>query len=82
MADPIVVSASLTGMDTPLTFETGKLAFQSQGSVLARLGKTEVLVTANAAHHIREGIDFFPLTVDVRGAYVRRRAHPRQLLPP
>jgi polyribonucleotide nucleotidyltransferase len=89
MADPIVVSASLTGMDTPLTFETGKLAFQSQGSVLARLGKTEVLVTANGARNIREGIDFFPLTVDVEermyaagripGSFFRREGRPTDL---
>jgi polyribonucleotide nucleotidyltransferase len=89
MADPIIVSASLTGMDTPLTFETGKLAFQSQGSVLARLGKTEVLVTANGARNIREGIDFFPLTVDVEermyaagripGSFFRREGRPTDL---
>jgi polyribonucleotide nucleotidyltransferase len=40
--------------------ETGKLAFQSQGSVVAKLAGTEVLVTANARKSIREGIDFFP----------------------
>ncbi|HKY65808.1 MAG TPA: polyribonucleotide nucleotidyltransferase [Acidimicrobiales bacterium] len=89
MADPIVVSASLTGMDNELTFETGKLAFQSQGSVLARLGKTEVLVTANGARNIREGIDFFPLTVDVEermyaagripGSFFRREGRPTDL---
>ena len=89
MADPIVVSASLTGMDDDLTFETGKLAFQSQGSVLARLGKTEVLVTANGARNIREGIDFFPLTVDVEermyaagripGSFFRREGRPTDL---
>ena len=33
MADPIVVSAPISGTDDTLTFETGKLAFQSQGSV-------------------------------------------------
>ena len=57
MADPIVVSSPISGTDTSLTFETGKLAFQSQGSVVATLGKTEVLVTANAAHSVREGIE-------------------------
>jgi polyribonucleotide nucleotidyltransferase len=89
MADPIVVSTSLTGMEDTLTFETGKLAFQSQGSVLARLGKTEVLVTANGARNIREGIDFFPLTVDVEermyaagripGSFFRREGRPTDL---
>jgi polyribonucleotide nucleotidyltransferase len=89
MADPIAVSTPISGTDTTLSFETGKLAFQSQGSVLARLGKTEVLVTANAAHGIREGIDFFPLTVDVEermyaagripGSFFRREGRPTDL---
>ena len=41
MVDPIVVSAPVEGTDTTLSFETGKLAFQSQGAVMARLGKTD-----------------------------------------
>ena len=89
MADPIVVSSPISGTDTSLTFETGKLAFQSQGAVVATLGKTEVLVTANAAHGVREGIDFFPLTVDVEermyaagripGSFFRREGRPTDL---
>jgi polyribonucleotide nucleotidyltransferase len=89
MADPIVVSSPISGADTSLTFETGKLAFQSQGSVVATLGRTQVLVTANAAHSIREGIDFFPLTVDVEermyaagripGSFFRREGRPTDL---
>ena len=67
MADPIVVSSPISGTDTSLTFETGKLAFQSQGGVVATLGKTQVLVTANAANSIREGIDFFPLSMSRSG---------------
>ena len=51
--------------DKTLTFETGKLAGQADGAVTVRLGDTVVLVTANAAKAVREGIDFFPLTVDV-----------------
>src|ERR671911_2574257 len=88
MADPIVVSAPVSGTDQTLSFETGKLAFQSQGSVVASLGKTEVLVTANAARNIREGIDFFPLTVDVEermyaagripGSFFRREGRPTE----
>src|SRR5262245_60470353 len=86
MADPIVVSGPISGTDTSLTFETGKLAFQSQGAVVATLGKTEVLVTANAAKGVRDGIDFFPLTVDVEermyaagripGSFFRREGRP------
>src|ERR671911_641779 len=89
MADPIVVSAPVSGTDQTLSFETGKLAFQSQGSVVATLGKSQVLVTANAARNIREGIDFFPLTVDVEermyaagripGSFFRREGRPTDL---
>ncbi|HEX8805203.1 MAG TPA: polyribonucleotide nucleotidyltransferase [Acidimicrobiales bacterium] len=89
MADPIVVSAPVEGTDQALTFETGKLAFQSQGSVVATLGRTQVLVTANGARSIREGIDFFPLTVDVEermyaagripGSFFRREGRPTDL---
>jgi polyribonucleotide nucleotidyltransferase len=89
MADPVIVSKPLSGTDRSLSFETGKLAFQSQGAVVARLGKTEVLVTANAARGIREGIDFFPLTVDVEermyaagripGSFFRREGRPTDL---
>src|SRR5882672_656901 len=51
---------------TPLSFETGKLAKQADGSVLVRMGDSVVLVTACAAANPREGIDFLPLTVDYR----------------
>ncbi|HYZ99369.1 MAG TPA: polyribonucleotide nucleotidyltransferase, partial [Acidimicrobiales bacterium] len=89
MADPIVVSGPVSGADTTLKFETGRLAFQSQGAVLATLGGTQVLVTANASHGVREGIDFFPLTVDVEerlyaagripGSFFRREGRPTDL---
>ena len=49
-----------------LSFETGKLAKQADGSVLVRQGDTVVLVTACHATTAREGIDFLPLTVDYR----------------
>jgi polyribonucleotide nucleotidyltransferase len=49
-----------------LSFETGKLAKQADGSVIVRLGDTMVLVTACHAASPREGIDFLPLTVDYR----------------
>ena len=74
MADAISVSGPVSGTDKTLTFETGKLAPQSQGAVVASIGDTAVLVTANAAKNVREGIDFFPLTVDVEEKAVRRRA--------
>ncbi len=48
-----------------ISLQTGKLAQLADGAVLARVGDTEVLVTATASRRLREGIDFFPLTVDV-----------------
>src|SRR5919107_4522591 len=51
---------------TSLSFETGKLAKQADGSVLVRMGDSVVLVTACASPNPREGIDFLPLTVDYK----------------
>ncbi|HUP84287.1 MAG TPA: polyribonucleotide nucleotidyltransferase, partial [Acidimicrobiales bacterium] len=65
MAEAISVSGPISGTDKTLSFETGLLAPQSQGSIVARIGDTVILVTANAEKKVREGIDFFPLTVDV-----------------
>jgi polyribonucleotide nucleotidyltransferase len=58
----ITVQGHAGGKD--LSFSTGKLALQADGAVVARIGETEVLVTAVASKSMREGIDFFPLTVD------------------
>src|SRR5580692_663859 len=52
--------------DRELSIETGKLAKQADGAVVVRYGDTVVLVTACAARQPREGLDFFPLTVDYR----------------
>jgi len=49
-----------------LSFETGKLAKQAHGAAVVRLGDNVVLATATANPDPREGIDFFPLTVDYR----------------
>jgi polyribonucleotide nucleotidyltransferase len=49
-----------------LVFETGKLAKQANGSVLLQYGETVLLVTAVMSDEVREGIDFFPLTVEFR----------------
>ncbi|MFZ0665443.1 MAG: polyribonucleotide nucleotidyltransferase [Acidimicrobiales bacterium] len=65
MAEAISVSAPITGTDRTLSFETGKLAGQADGAVVGRIGDTIVLCTATAARHVREGTDFFPLTVDI-----------------
>ena len=65
MADAITVSAPISGTDRTLSFETGKLANLADGAVLARIGDTILLATATAARSVREGTDFFPLTVDI-----------------
>ena len=88
MAEPIRVSGPVSGTDKTLSFETGKFALQSQGAVVAGIGRTLVLATANAAKDVREGIDFFPLTVDVEerayaagkipGSFFRREGRPTE----
>ena len=66
MTEAVSVSGTVTSGDGPdLYLETGRLAGLAGGSVLARLGETSVLATATGASTPREGIDFFPLTVDV-----------------
>ncbi len=72
----------------PLIFETGKLAKQAHGSVLVRYGDTVVLVTATVSKEPREGIDFFPLTVDyeerlyavgkIPGGFIKREGRPTE----
>ena len=47
-----------------LTLETGKIARQADGAVVATYGETKVLATVVAAKQPREGVDFLPLTVD------------------
>jgi len=71
-----------------LVLETGKLAELANAAVLVRYGKTVVLVTATASPRPREGIDFFPLSVDfeeklyavgrIPGGYLRREARPSE----
>jgi polyribonucleotide nucleotidyltransferase len=52
-----------------LTLETGKIARQADGAVLATYGETVVLATVVGAHSPREGVDFFPLTVNYQERY-------------
>ena len=65
MADAISVSGPISGTDKTISFETGKLAGLSNGAVTAKIGSTQVLVTATASSKPRDGADFFPLTVDI-----------------
>jgi len=88
VADAIRVEAPISGTDKTLYFETGKLAQQSQGAVVAGIAGTSVLATANAAKSVRDGIDFFPLTIDVEerayaagkipGSFFRREGRPTE----
>ncbi len=59
------VSVDIAG-GKQLSFETGKLAKQAGGAAVVRFGENVVLATATANPEPREGIDFFPLTVDYR----------------
>src|SRR5207245_8604112 len=52
-----------------LVLETGKIARQADGAVLATYGDTTVLATVVAAKQPREGVDFLPLTVDYQEKY-------------
>jgi polyribonucleotide nucleotidyltransferase len=71
-----------------LNFETGRMAKQASGAVLTTLGDTVVLATAVASPDPREGIDFFPLTVDYReyayaggripGGFIKREGRPSE----
>ena len=72
----------------PLTIETGDLAMQAGGAVMVRLGDSVVLCTATASKTPREGIDFFPLSVDfeerlyaagrIPGSFFRREGRPSE----
>jgi polyribonucleotide nucleotidyltransferase len=83
--EPIVATRNIGGTD--ITFETGKLAMLAHGSVVVTLGETQVLVTCTSGP-AREGIDFFPLTVDVEermyaagkipGGFFRREGRPSE----
>jgi polyribonucleotide nucleotidyltransferase len=72
--------------EIPITFETGRLAKQANGAVVVRAGDSMVLVTAVGLREAREGVDFFPLTVDVEermyaagkipGGFIKRESRP------
>ncbi len=71
-----------------LSMETGRLAEQANGAVLVRYGETTILATATGSTSPREGIDFFPLTVDVEermyavgkipGGFIKREGRPTE----
>lgn len=71
-----------------LTAEIGRVAEQANGAVLLRYGDTTVLVTATASEKPREGIDFFPLSIDyeerlysvgkIPGGFIKREGRPSE----
>ena len=84
--DPKVYSMEFAGR--PLVLEFGKYAQQAGGSALVRYGDTVVLVNATASDTPREGVDFFPLTVDfeekqysvgkIPGGFIKREGRPTE----
>lgn len=81
-----VVHGTIAGR--PVTYETGRLAKQAGGAVLATMGGTVVLATATVSGTTKEGIDFFPLTVDyfekmyaagkIPGGFYKREGRPSE----
>ena len=71
-----------------LTIETGKMAGLANGSVLVKYGETTVLVNATASKEPKDGIDFFPLSVDyeerlysvgkIPGSFTKREGKPSE----
>lgn len=71
-----------------LVLETGRLARQADGAVLAQYGDTMVLATAVSSHKVRPGVDFFPLTCDyqekafaagkIPGGFFKREGRPTE----
>ena len=71
-----------------MSFEVGKMCGLSNGSCLVRYGETTVLVNVTASQKPRDGIDFFPLSVDfeeklysvgrIPGSFLRREGRPSE----
>ena len=62
-------TVSIEWGNATLTLETGKVARQADGAVIATLGETVVLCAVTAAKKVKEGQDFFPLTVNYQEKY-------------
>ncbi|SFQ94628.1 polyribonucleotide nucleotidyltransferase [Poseidonocella sedimentorum] len=83
-----VTSKSMQWGEETLTLETGKVARQADGSVIATLGETSVMANVTFAKSPREGADFFPLTVHyqekyyaagkIPGGFFKREARPTE----
>ena len=83
-----VIKKSIEWGEEPLTLETGKVARQADGTVIATLGETSVMANVTFANEMREGQDFFPLTVHyqekyyaagkIPGGFFKREARPSE----
>ena len=81
-----IFKTTLSGRE--VVIETGKMAGLANGSCLVRYGETVVLVTATASQKPRDGIDFFPLSVDfeerlysvgkIPGSFIKREGKPSE----
>ena len=88
MSEKKYLKESIKLGEKELTVETGRVAKQADGSVVLRYGDTMLLVAAVGAPTAREGVDFFPLTVEYResnyaagripGNYFRREGRPNE----
>src|SRR5438132_12864679 len=84
---PVTTQSTRTVGSSEMKFESGKLAKLAAGSALVTIGETQILATCTSSNP-REGIDFFPLTVDVEermyaagkipGGFFRREGRPSE----
>merc|ERR1711916_42488 len=85
----IGIKKSITTGGKNISVETGKLAKQADGSVVLQMGNTVLLATVVSAPEAKEGMNFFPLTVDYRekfaaagripGGFLRREGRPSDM---
>jgi polyribonucleotide nucleotidyltransferase len=85
----IGIKKSITTGGKEITIETGRMAKQADGSVVLQMGNTMLLATVVSAPEAKEGMNFFPLTVDYRekfaaagripGGFLRREARPTDM---
>lgn len=85
----IGIKKSITTGGKEISVETGKLAKQADGSVVLQMGNTVMLATVVSAPEAKEGMNFFPLTVDYRekfaaagripGGFLRREGRPTDM---
>jgi polyribonucleotide nucleotidyltransferase len=83
-----VTDVAATIGDAQISFETGKVAGQAGGAVVATIGETILLVTSTASSRPKEHLDFFPLTVDyeermyaagkIPGGFFKREGRPSE----